>query len=209
MLLTGFAPFGGQTVNPSWSAVQALATWDGPAALHVRELPVTFGGAGAALDAALDELSPDVVICVGEAGGEERVRVERVAINVQDARIPDNAGAQPIDVPVVADGPDAYFASLPVKAAVGAIEARGIPAYVSQTAGTFVCNDVFYRLMSALVSRPGVRGGFVHVPFEPDQVAGTAHPSMPVATVASALDAVVRATLSHPVDVRVGGGALS
>ena len=175
----------------------------------MRELPVTFAGVGPALAVALDEVAPDIVVCVGEAGGEDRVRVERVAINVQDARIPDNAGAQPIDAPVLPGGPAAYFSSLPVKAAVAAIEERGIPAYVSQTAGTFVCNHVFYLLQDALAARPGIRGGFVHVPFEPAQAVGTDRVSMPVETVADALDAVVRATLAHPVDVRVAGGAIS
>lgn len=183
--------------------------WDGPAVVHARELPVSFAAAGPALRAALDELTPDVVICVGQAGGEDRIRVERVAINVDDARIPDNDGAQPIDAPVVDGGPAAYFATLPVKAAVAAIEARGIPACVSQTAGTFVCNHAFYVLQHELASRPGVRGGFVHVPFAPEQAAGTDRPSLPVETMAEALDAVLRATLSHESDVRAVGGAIS
>ena len=114
-----------------------------------------------------------------------------------------------VDAPVVDGGPAAYFATLPVKAAVAAIEARGIPAYVSQTAGTFVCNHAFYVLQHELASRPGVRGGFVHVPFAPEQAAGTDRPSLPVETMAEALDALLRATLSHESDVRAVGGAIS
>jgi len=209
-LLTGFEPFGGDALNPSWSAVRLLASRrDGPADLHVRELPVTFAGAGPALETALDEVSPDIVIAVGLAGGEERIRVERVAINLDDARIPDNAGAQPIDAPILEDGPAAYFATLPVKAAVAAIEARGIPAYVSQTAGTFVCNHVFYLLQHTLATRPGIRGGFVHVPYTPEMVEGSGRPAMPVESIADALDAVLRATLEHPADVPLVGGAIA
>lgn len=182
--------------------------WDGPATLHVRELPVSFAGSGPALVAAIDETAPDVVIAVGLAGGDANIRLERVAINVDDARIPDNDGAQPIDLPIAADGPAAYFSTLPVKAAVTAVAERGIPAVVSQTAGTFVCNHLFYVLQDALASRPGVRGGFVHVPYGSDHVP-SGQPSLPVATIADALDAILRATLAHDADLRVTGGAIA
>lgn len=189
--------------------MQLLASeWSGPAALHVRELPVAFGASGEALVAALDEVHPDVVVAVGQAGGADAIRLERVAINLDDARIPDNAGAQPLDAPIDADGPAAYFSTLPVKAAAAAIAGRGIPAVVSHTAGTFVCNHVFYRLAAELARRPGMRGGFVHVPYGPEQVVGTDRPSLPIAQMAEALEVVVRTTLEHPDDVALPGGSL-
>jgi pyroglutamyl-peptidase len=189
--------------------VQLLSSrWNGPAELQVRRLPVTFAGAGPALDAALAEVSPDLVLCVGLAGGESDIRLESVAINLDDARIPDNVGAQPVDESISRDGPTAYFGSLPVKAAVAAIHERGIPARVSHTAGTFVCNHVFYLLMQALGSRPGVRGGFVHVPYASEDV-GPEVPSLPLDAIADALDVVVRTALTRSDDVRTPGGALS
>jgi pyroglutamyl-peptidase len=148
-----------------------------------------------------------VVVAVGQAGGRPDVTVERVAINVDDARIPDNAGCSPVDEPVVDGGPAAYFSTLPVKACVAAMTEAGVPASVSQTAGTFVCNHVFYRVVHELVGRPGARGGFVHVPFTPEQAAGTRHPSMSLVVAAAGLDAVVRTSLAVEDDLRVAGGA--
>lgn len=209
VLLTGFAPFGGEETNPSWDAVREVArTWTGDAVLHVRELPVVFGRAGDELRAALDELHPDVVIAVGQAAGDPDIRLERVAVNLDDARIPDADGAQPLDAAIVADGPAAYFGGLPVKAAVAAVTALGIPARVSQTAGTYVCNQVFYRLMHDLASRPGVRGGFVHVPASPGQRAAADGPSLPVADIAAALTAILSVTLDRTDDARLAGGTL-
>lgn len=209
VLLTGFAPFGGEETNPSWDAVREVArTWTGDAALHVRELPVAFGRAGDELRDALDAVRPDLVICVGQAAGDPDIRLERVAVNLDDARIPDAGGAQPLDEAIVADGPAAYFGGLPVKAAVAAVSALGIPARVSQTAGTYVCNHVFYRLMAELATRPGVRGGFVHVPASPDQRAAADGPSMPVADVAAALTAILAVTLDRTDDALLAGGTL-
>ena len=189
--------------------MQLLAShWDGPAELHVRRLPVTFAGAGPALEAALDEVAPDVVVCVGLAGGDPDIRLESVAINLDDARIPDNDGAQPVDEPAVAGAPAAYFGSLPVKAAVAALRERGIPARVSHTAGTFVCNHVFYLLMRALEPRPGMHGGFVHVPYAAEAVA-PGIPSLPLDVIADALDILVRTTLARGDDLRTPGGTLS
>ena len=208
MLLTGFEPFGGETTNPSWSAVREVErTWAGPERMHVLELPVDFATVDRVLAEALDAIRPDIVICVGQAGGSASIEVERVAINVDDARIPDNAGRQPIDEPVVAGGPAAYFSTLPIKAAVAELTRIGIPAVVSQTAGTYTCNHVFYRLMHTIAAGTA-RGGFVHVPFAPEQAAGTRHPSMDVATMASAVSAILATTLSTSADERIGGGAL-
>lgn len=209
VLLTGFAPFGGETTNPSWEAVRALHGKRIAGHLIVaRELPVTFGGSLDVLRAAIDELQPALVVCVGQAGGRERLSLERVAINVDDARIPDNAGAQPIDAPIADDGPAAYFGTLPIKAMLAALRDAGIPAEVSQTAGTYVCNHVFYGLMHALRDHAGVRGGFVHIPYAPAQVADRPGvPSLPVERVVDALRIALRVALQSGKDARITGGA--
>lgn len=209
VLLTGFAPFGDDDTNPSWDAVRLLeGRRIGGHRIATACLPVAFGQSLKALRAAIREAKPDVVLCVGLAGGRAQVSVERVAINVDDARIPDNAGASPVDVPVVDGGPAAYFATLPIKAIVEDMRKAGIPAGVSQTCGTYVCNHVFYGLMHALRRTPKVRAGFIHVPYAP---AGAARhpgaPSLPVALVADALRIAVRTTLSTPTDRRIAAGA--
>ncbi|GAB4199350.1 MAG: pyroglutamyl-peptidase I [Sandaracinaceae bacterium] len=214
VLLTGFEPFGGETVNPSWLAVRALEgeTVAG-ARIVARELPCVFGEARRALEGHLDAHAPSLVICAGQAGGRDAITLERVAINVDDARIPDNAGKQPIDEPVVRGGPAAYFTTLPIKAIVRALRAEGLPADVSQTAGTFVCNHVFYGLMHALAAREGVRGGFVHVPFLPEQAARAVPPgarlppSLPLPAMIRALRLVVATSVVTTHDAKVTGGA--
>ncbi|GAA3429464.1 pyroglutamyl-peptidase I [Streptosporangium sandarakinum] len=203
VLLTGFEPFDGDTVNPSWEAVGLVP------GVRAVQVPCVFGAAVERLREAVAEHDPRVVVCVGQAGGRADVTVERVAVNLDDARIPDNAGRQPIDEPVVRGGPAAYFATLPVKACVAAARAVGVPASVSQSAGTFVCNHLFYGLMHLIATeRPDIRGGFVHVPFAPGQVADRAAPSMPPALVAEALTAIVTAASSMDGDLRLVGGSL-
>jgi pyroglutamyl-peptidase len=206
VLLTGFEPFGGEPVNPSWQAVSLLARRREVAAV---ELPCVFAESLPALRAAIELHRPELVVCVGQAGGRPDVTPERVAVNLVDARIPDNAGDQPIDLPVVPGGPAGYFTTLPVKACVAAIRDAGVPASVSQTAGAFVCNQVFYGLMHLLATEfPGVRGGFVHVPFSPEQVVASAAPSLSVDNCADALGALVDTALAVTEDLRVVGGAL-
>jgi pyroglutamyl-peptidase len=164
VLLTGFEPFAGAASNPSWDAVEIVAAnWDGEADLVTASLPVEFALAGDMMDALIAKSSPDLVIAVGLANGRAAVTPERIAINIEDARIPDNAGAQPIDRPVVEGGPAAYFTGLPVKAIVERMGAAGIPAELSQTAGTYVCNHLMYRLLHAVHGK-SVRAGFIHVP---------------------------------------------
>ena len=184
ILLTGFEPFDGDDRNPSQAIVQALA---GHAIAGHRivghELPVAFGDSLRVLRQALRRTRPALVVCLGQAGGRDAISLERVAINVDDARIADNAGARPVDRPVIARGPAAYFSTLPITAMTAAVAAAGIPAAVSQTAGTFVCNHVFYGLMHALRRRPGVRGGFIHVPWlESQAIARPGEPAMALAT---------------------------
>lgn len=210
VLLTGFEPFGGQRVNPSALAASAL---DGRLIAGRRVtsvvLPCAFGAAIDALQESLRATRPELVVCVGEAGGRSEITVERVAINVDDARIADNAGAQPIDRPIAPRGPVGYWSTLPIKAIVAALQASKIPAAVSQTAGTFVCNHVFYALMRALASRRGVRGGFIHVPFLPEQAAQDKRgaPSMAIETIVAGLEIAIATSLTTKRDVRASGGA--
>lgn len=205
VLLTAFEPFDGHMTNASWPAVQAVAAgWDRPVPLVAELLPVSFRGARQRLRSLVAEHSPRLVVGVGEAGGRGAVSIERVAVNLIDARIPDADGSAPVDVPVIAGAPTAFLSALPVKACLVAAQATGVPVEVSGTAGTYVCNATFYALMH-LVDRSGdVRGGFVHVPRTPEQVADD-EPSMTTADAARALDAVVRAALTGT-EVRVSAG---
>ncbi len=208
VLLTGFEPFGGESSNPSWDAVQAL---DGVRiASHrvvTRCLPVEFGGSLETLSHAMRDLKPALVLGVGQAGGRAQLSLERVAINLMDARIPDNAGASPIDETIAADGPAAYFSDLPIKAMLLALRAAGIPAEVSQTAGTYVCNQVFYGLMHALRDAPNVRGGFIHIPYSAEQAAHhPGAPSLPIATISAALRIALRVALTTTADRRISAG---
>ncbi|MFE3650548.1 pyroglutamyl-peptidase I [Streptomyces sp. NPDC059101] len=209
VLFTGFAPFDGAATNPSWQAVRtAAATPLAGLALHTAELPCVYGAALTALRTAIDETRPDLVVAVGQAGGRPDITVERVALNVDDARIPDNAGAEPIDEPIVPDGPAAYLSTLPIKACVAAVRAAGLPASVSNTAGTFVCNHVFYGLAHLIATElPHIRGGFVHVPYAPEQVTDRAQPSLPVDAVATALREIAATAARTRTDLRVAEGA--
>ena len=169
-LVTGFEPFGGEAVNPSWEVARALAgELVGGARVQAVWLPCVFDQALPALAAALARHRPRWVLALGLAGSRSAVSVERVAVNLVDARIPDNAGAQPADQPVVAGGPAAWFTGLPAKAIVARLVAAGLPAELSHSAGSFVCNQVFYGLMNALAGQPGVVGGFIHLPPLPEQ----------------------------------------
>ncbi|VXB70408.1 Pyrrolidone-carboxylate peptidase [Arthrobacter sp. 9V] len=211
ILLTGFEPFGEDTVNPSWLAVRQAVEFlavDG-LAVEAVELPCVFGEAPTALTDAITRLNPDIVVSTGLAGGRGRLSLERVAINCDDARIPDNKGQRPIDEEVVPGGPAAYFSSLPIKAALRDLQIAGIRGEVSQSAGTYVCNHLFYALMHSLASKPGVRGGFVHVPYLPEQLPeGSATPSMPLKTMAEGIAIIVRSALRTASDVKLSAGAI-
>lgn len=212
VLLTGFEPFEQEAINPSWEAVRALDGWrlEG-AVVHARRISCVFGAALRELDAAIDELQPQLVLAIGQAGGRSELTPERVAINVDDGRICDNAGCQPIDVPVVAGAPAAYFSTLPIKAMVRDLRAAGIPAAVSNTAGTFVCNHLFFGLMHRIATRPvaGMRGGFIHIPYLPAQVAQRPGlPSMALDTVIAGLRTAIATALAVREDVRETGGQL-
>lgn len=205
ILLTGFEPFGGDRTNPSITAARragALLNDAGLPAIAV-ELPCVFADAPVALHHAIDAYRPDLVVCTGLNAAADGLRLERAALNLVDARIPDNAGSQPIDVPVVPGGPAAYFTTLPVKRALAPLRHAGIPAQVSQSAGTYVCNQVFYALMHALSQDGGgARGGFVHVP--PTGAEGT-DPEL----LARGLVLVAREGLDPAADLSLGAGTLA
>ncbi|MET3134717.1 pyroglutamyl-peptidase [Oxalobacteraceae bacterium GrIS 1.11] len=210
VLLTGFEPFNGEDINPAWEAVKALAGWsEADFTVEARQLPCVFGLANRVLAAALDELQPTLVIAVGQAGGRADLSLERVAINLDDAPILDNASCQLIDAAIVADGPVGYFSTLPIKAIVRELRAAGLPASVSHSAGTFVCNHVFYGLMHHAASHGmPVRAGFIHIPYLPLQAA--AHPgmaSMALADMVAGLRIAVRVALAPGLDAREAGGA--
>ena len=171
VLLTGFAPFGGETVNPSWEAVQRAAEEKTEGiAVAAALLPTAFGAAVKAAVAAIEAQRPDVVIAVGQAGGRCEISIERVAINIDDASIPDNQGSQPRDMPVVPGGPAAYFSTLPIKAMAEAIRRAGIPSSVSNSAGTFVCNHTMYGILHYIAQEQlPIKAGFIHIPYLPEQ----------------------------------------
>ena len=209
LLLTGFAPFGGETLNPSWEAVRRLdGERLGDLPVVAAQLPTEFGAALRVLDELLARHRPTLVVAVGQAGGRAELSLERIAINVDDARIPDNAGCQPIDEPVVAGGPAAYFSTLPIKAMTRVLRDAGIPAAVSQTAGTFVCNHVFYGLQHRLQGS-GVRSGFIHIPYLPAQAtAQPGAPSMALETLIAGLRLALTCAAITQADLHEGGGQL-
>lgn len=188
LLITGFDPFGGEKVNPAWKAVEALPDTVGDFALTKLEIPTVFGEAGCRVVEKAAQVQPDMILCIGQAGGRAAVTPERIAVNIRDARIADNAGNQPRGEFVVADGPAAYFATVAVEKMAQAITDAGIAGTVSNSAGAFVCNDTLYLLLHAYHGT-GVKVGFIHVPYLPEQ--GT--PNLPLEDTVKALCAAIRA----------------
>lgn len=188
LLITGFDPFGGEKINPAWEAVKLLPDTIGDYRLTKLEIPTVFGKAAETVLKKAEEVRPQVILCIGQAGGRAAVTPERVAINLRDAKITDNERNQPVDEACVSGGPTAYFATVPVKAMVQAMTDAGFPAAVSNTAGTFVCNDTLYTLLHRF-NGTDIRCGFIHVPYLPQQ--GT--PSLELERTAAALEAAVQA----------------
>lgn len=210
ILLTGFTPFDNQEINPSWEAVRALeGKHIGDHLVVSRLLPTAFADSQRELVSMVSEFEPSILLGVGQAGGRSRLSLERLAINVQDARIADNAGAQPIDEVVVAGGPAAYFSTLPIKAMLKALLDEGLPAEVSNTAGTFVCNHVAYLMLHIAASHRGMRAGFIHIPYLPAQAAHVSNaPSMSKDDVVKGLSMALEVAVKRNVDERFGAGAL-
>ena len=198
VLVTGFEPFGGECVNPSFEAVKLLPNTVAEAEIIKLELPTVFSESAAAIEAAIQTHRPDIILSVGQAGGRRCITPEKVAINLADALIVDNAGAQPVDRPLQVDGETAYFATVPVKAMVRNMKEHGIPAEVSYTAGTFVCNAVMYNTQYLIAKKyPGIRAGFIHVPFAAEQCAGKPDgtPFMELAVIAKGLEYAIEAAV--------------
>lgn len=211
VLITGFDPFGGATINPAFEAVKLLPETIQDAEIIKIEIPTVFKKDGEVLEAAIKEYQPDIVLCVGQAGGRSGVTIEKVAINLMEARIPDNDGQQPLNQAIHEDGENAYFATIPVKTMVNSVKAQNIPSSVSYTAGTFVCNDIMYRLLYlAEKEYPAMRGGFIHVPYLPEQVTelpeGT--PSMSADLISQALAAAIEAAISNTQDENIAMGTI-
>ena len=211
VLVTGFDPFGGEAVNPALEAIKKL---DGKmvagARVVTRELPTVRWKAIDGLKTAIREVQPALIIAVGQAGGRMDITPERVAINVDDFRIADNEGNQVVDERIATDGPAAYWSTLPIKKIVADLRAEGIPASVSNSAGTFICNHLFYGLMHELAAEGNVRrGGFIHIPYLPEQAAKlTGQPSMALETIVRGLTAAIAASLTTAEDERHSGGTI-
>ena len=204
LLLTAFDPFGGSPINPALEAVKLVANQIGDVQIVKLEVPTVFGKSIDTVAAAMEKEKPDAVLCIGQAGGRYDLTPERVAIYLDDARIPDNEGNQPIDVPIFQDGAPAYFATLPIKAMVAKIREAGLPASVSNTAGTFVCNHLMYGVLYTLAKHyPGVKGGFMHVPFVPSQTVNrpTPAPSMCQQDIARGIEAAITAIRENESDI--------
>ncbi len=209
ILVTGFDPFGGEVMNPAIETVKRLPDTISGAKIIKLEIPTVCHQSLRVIDEAIARYDPDVVLSVGQAGGRPDITVERVGINVDDCRIPDNAGNQIVDEPIYADGPAAYFVTVPIKAMVQRIRERNIPASVSNTAGTFVCNHVTYGVCHLLaVKYPGKRSGFIHIPFLPQQAVDKKNmPSMSQDMMVEAITAAIEAVVDTEKDIKVTGGA--
>lgn len=210
LLLTAFDPFGGEPINPALEAVKLVADRVGDVDIVKVEVPTVFGKSIATVTAAIEKEKPDAVLCIGQAGGRYDLTPERVAINLDDAVIEDNEGNQPIDAVIFEDGAPAYFSTLPIKAMVAKIQEAGVPASVSDTAGTFVCNHLMYGVLYTLAKKyPGVRGGFMHVPFVTSQVVkrSAPAPSLAVEQIVKGIEAAIAAIGENSENVRSAEGA--
>ena len=210
ILVTGFDPFGGEKVNPALEAVKSLPSVIHGAEIVWVEIPTVFYKASEVLEAEIEKYHPDVVLCIGQAGGRACLTPERVAINQDDARIPDNQGNQPIDIPIREDGQAAYFSTLPIKAMVQAIKEEGIPASVSNTAGTFVCNHLMYQVLYLADKKfPNMRAGFMHIPYMTEQVVNKPNTaSMCLRDIVRGIEVAIGAIVDHKdKDLKLVGGA--
>ena len=208
IIVTGFDPFGGEKINPSIECVKALPEIEGVELFRV-ELPTVFKESAIRLNEVINDVKPDAVLCVGQAGGRPGITLERIAINVDDARIPDNISQQPIDETIQTEGEAAYFTTLPIKRIVKAIREAGISAEVSNSAGTFVCNHIMYQsLFAATKADKPFKAGFMHIPFIPEQT--TDKPSLPLEESTRALQIAIETIRDYlnDEDIKVQEGAI-
>ena len=211
VLVTGFDPFGGEKLNPALEAIKSLPAQIQGAEVRWLEVPTVFYKSAKILEEEIRLYQPDIVLCVGQAGGRKGLTPERVAINQDDARIPDNEGNQPIDRPIQLDGPPAYFSSLPIKAMVQAIKEEGLTASVSNTAGTFVCNHLMYQVLYLVEKEfPNIKAGFMHIPYMAEQVVDKPHtPAMDLVDIVRGIEVAIRAIIEYgEKDLQLVGGEL-
>lgn len=212
VLITGFDPFGGEKINPAFEAVKLIPNEIEGAEVVKLEIPTVFGDSVEKVVAKMTEVNPDIVICIGQAGGRFEVTPERVAINCDDARIPDNQGKQPLNKEIYQDGENAYFSNLPVKAMVEEIKKAGVPSSLSNTAGTFVCNHIMYGVLYHVDKNPNfqnIKAGFIHVPYMTEQAVGKGNvASLSLETIAKGLEAAVRAAVLNDKDLDVVAGKI-
>lgn len=210
VLVTGFDPFGGEKVNPSWKAIEKLPDEIGRAEIIKEEIPTVFKESIQRLEELITLYSPEIVICVGQAGGRYKISIERVAINLDDARIPDNKNQQPIDERIYTDGENAYFSTLPIKAMVKEIKKHSLPSEISNSAGTFVCNHLMYGLLYLIdKNQLDIRGGFIHVPFVTAQVVGKRNiPYMALEEIKEGLYYAIEGAIKHKKDIKETGGKI-
>lgn len=211
ILVTGFDPFDGEAINPAIEAVKLLPDTISGAQIEKLEIPTVFHTSADVVREKMNEFKPDIVLNIGQAGGRMGLTPERVAINQDDARIPDNEGNQPIDVAIQEDGQPAYFTKLPIKAMVEAMKNAGIPASVSNTAGTFVCNHIMYQTLYLVDKEfPEVKAGFMHIPFMTEQVLDKPNqPAMSLTDMARGIEAAIEAIVEYndKGDIQAVGGA--
>ena len=214
ILVTGFDPFGGEKINPALETIKRLPDTILGAQIIKLEIPTVVGKSLAKITEAVEKENPNVVLSIGQAGGRSEITVERVGINIDDCRIPDNEGNQPIDEPVIKGGPAAYFVTVPIKAIVENVKAHNIPASISNTAGTFICNHVCYGVAHLAAARTAagkpMKSGFIHIPFLPEQVIGkpALTPSMSLETIVSGITHALEAIVEHGSDIKVSGGKI-
>lgn len=210
VLITGFDPFGGESINPALEAVKKLPDTIEGAEIIKLEIPTVFRKSLEKIEENIIKLNPDVVISIGQAGGRFGITPERVAINIDDARIPDNETNQPIDIPIFEDGDTAYFTTLPIKAMVKEMQDNGIPSSVSNTAGTFVCNHVMYGVLYMATKKyPNIKAGFIHVPYIPSQVVTKQNqPSMSTEDITKGLTLCIKAIVNNSSDIKTVGGEI-
>ncbi len=208
VLITGFTPFGGEDINPAYEAIKGLEDNINGAQIIKKEISTVFYKSIEELDTIIGQENPIIVICVGQAGGRFDITPERVAINIDDARIKDNEGNQLIDKKIYDNGENAYFSTLPIKAMVQKIREAGIPASISNTAGTFVCNHLMYGLLYLIHNKyPNIRGGFIHVPYSTEQVVFKGNvPSMSIEDITKGLNAAIEAALQYKEDIKTVEG---
>lgn len=207
LLLTAFAPFDGERINPALEAVKLVKDRIGNLLIVKLEVPTVFGKSIDTVREAIEREKPDFVLSIGQAGGRAEICPERVAINIDDARIPDNEGNQPIDEPIFPDGENAYFSTLPVKAMVEAIRKEGLPSSLSNSAGTYVCNHLMYGVLYYLDKRPVIKAGFIHVPYIPEQTKNKKEmPALELSEIVRGLEAAITAIAINGTDKKLAYG---